>query len=119
MKRAVCGLIASTLLVVAGGEAWAQKTRKVVVEQFKGAGADKFRDLVANALEKVSGIDVVADKKVATTEADLGLLTVSDSYEAVARELKVAAFVGGTVAGTKKKTTLKLRVKDAEGNALG
>lgn len=119
MKGALCGLVASTLLMVAGGEAWAQKTRNVVVEQFRGSGADKYREMVTAALQKLPGVDVVSDKKVATTEADLGLLTVSDSYEAVARELKVAAFVSGVVAAAKKKTTLKLAVKDAEGKSLG
>ena len=47
------------------------------------------------------GIEVVTDKKRAATEADLGLLQVSDNYAAVAKELGVGAFIDGTVTGSK------------------
>lgn len=119
MKGAICGLIASTLLIGLGQGrvAWAQK--RVVVEQFQGSGAekDKFRQMVISAVEKAGG-EVIPDKKVAASEADLGLLAVSDNYAAAAKELKAAAFVGGAVTGS-KKLTAKLKIKDATGSGLG
>jgi hypothetical protein len=120
MTGAFYGLIASTLLVSlgVGGDAWAQKARKVVVEQFTGPGGDKIRQDVIKAVGRLPSFEVVSDKKVAATEADLGLLQVSDSYAAVARELKAAAFVSGAVLGGKKPRA-RIVVKDAEGRDLG
>jgi hypothetical protein len=116
---AICGFIASTLLgaFVHTPAAWAQKPKRVVVEQFSGKGADKFRIVVSRILVK-GGVDIIADKKVATTEADLGLLQVSDNYAAVSKELKAGAFLDGTVTG-KKKLTARLRVKGPNGSPMG
>src|SRR3954464_15196413 len=98
MKGAICGFVASVLVVLFGHSpvAWAQKPKRVVVEQFSGKGADKFRLVVTRVLAKGGG-DVLPDKKVATTEPDLGLLQVSDNYAAVSKELKAGAFIDGTV----------------------
>ena len=53
------------------------------------------------------------DKKVAATEADLGLIQASDAYDAVAKQLKASAFVGGKVTSAKKpKATLTVRGAD-------
>jgi hypothetical protein len=118
MKRAISGLLASALVMSVGVRvARAEKPKKVVVEQFSGAGADQFKKLVAGALSK-QGIDVVSDKKRAATEADLGLLQVSDNYPAVAKELGVGAFIDGTVTGS-KHLTARLKVKGPDGAALG
>src|SRR4030095_6955970 len=86
-------------------------------EQFSGKGADKFRIVVSRILVK-GGVDIISDKKVATTEADLGLLQVSDTYAAVSKELKAGAFLDGTVTG-KKKLTARLRVKGPDGSPMG
>src|SRR5947209_277302 len=119
MKGAICGLFASTLLLSVGAArvAHAEKGRRVVVEQFSGTGAEKFRRLVQSTLAR-QGVDLVSDKKVAATEADLGLLQVSDNYAAVAKELGVVAFVDGTVTGS-KHLTARLKVKGADGASLG
>jgi hypothetical protein len=95
----------------------ADKPKKVIVEQFSGTGAEKFKRLVVTALSK-QGIEIVSDKKRAATEADLGLLQVSDNYAAVAKELGVGAFVDGTVTGS-KHLTARLKVKGADGASLG
>lgn len=117
MKGAFLALIASTLLTISGvPEAWAGK--KVVVEQFSGPNADKFRQMVTGALGKISDADMIPDKKVAAAEADLGLIQASDAYDAVAKQLKANAFVGGKVTSAKKpKATLTVR--GADGAVVG
>ena len=118
MKRAISGLLASALVMSFGVRAArADKPKKVIVEQFSGPGADQFKKLVAGAIGK-QGIEVISDKKRAATEADLGLLQVSDNYPAVAKELGVGAFIDGTVTGS-KHLTARLKVKGADGAALG
>jgi hypothetical protein len=118
MKGAICSLFASALVLSVGMRAaQADKPKKVVIEQFSGSGADQFKKLVAGAVAK-QGIEVVSDKKRAATEADLGLLQVSDNYPAVAKELGVGAFIDGTVTGS-KHLTARLKVKGADGSALG
>jgi hypothetical protein len=118
MKGAICSLLASALVLTVGARAArADKPKKVIVEQFSGTGADKFKRLVAGAVAK-QGIEVVTDKKRAATEADLGLLQVSDNYPAVAKELGVGAFIDGTVTGS-KHLTARLKVKGPDGAALG
>lgn len=120
MKGAICGLVASILLLTLApsNEAWAQRRQRVVVEKFSGPGTLKFRILLLNVLEKRK-VEVVDIEKVTTTEADLGLLQVSDNYEAVARELKVAAFFGGTISGKGRSMVARLRGTGSDGKSLG
>jgi hypothetical protein len=108
-------VVASTLLGFSSG-AWAEK-RKVVVEQFSGPSSDRFRQSVMSALGKMVTVEVVADKKVANVEADLGVVEVSENYAGVAGALKASAFVGGTVTGKKPKA--KLTVHNAKGAVVG
>lgn len=118
MNRAISGLVASALVLSVGVRAArAEKPKKAVVEQFSGASADQFKKLVVGALGK-QGIEVISDKKRAATEADLGLLQVSDNYPAVAKELGVGAFIDGTVTGS-KNLTARLKVKGPDGAAIG
>lgn len=91
----------------------------VVVESFDGPDSDRLRALVKKELEGLSGYAAVSDRKLASTEADLGLMQASDSYEAVARELKAAAFIKGSVAGGKKKPGATIEVRDAKGKLVG
>jgi hypothetical protein len=120
MKGAICGLVASALLLTLAPskEAWAQRRQKVIVEKFSGPGAPKFRTLLLNVLKK-QRVEVIAVEKVTTTEADLGLLQVSDNYEAVAKELKLAAFFGGTVSGKGRNVVARLRGTGSDGKSLG
>ena len=54
MKRAISGLLASALVMSFGVRAArADKPKKVIVEQFSGAGADQFKKLVAGALGSI------------------------------------------------------------------
>jgi hypothetical protein len=118
MKAAIVGLLASAFLVSVGARtAHAQKPKKVVVEQFSGVAADKFRRIVVAALVN-QGIEVVSDKKRAATEADLGLLQVSDNYAAVAKELGAGAFIDGSVTG-RRHLTARLKVKGPDGSPMG
>jgi hypothetical protein len=118
MKGAIGSLFASALVLTLGVRtAHADKPKKVVIEQFSGAASDQFKKLVAGAVAK-QGIEVVSDKKRAATEADLGLLQVSDNYAAVAKELGVGAFIDGTVTGS-KHLTARLKVKGPDGSSLG
>src|SRR2546421_910172 len=120
MKGALWGLIASTLLVTVASpsDAWAQKTQKVVVEKFSGPGTVRFRSMVLAVLAQ-RGADVVPNEKVTSIEADLGLLQVSDNYAAVAKELKVNAFLGGTITGKKRRVIAQLHRAGAHGKSLG
>ena len=61
---------------------------------------------------------MVAVKKVAMVEADLGLIRASDNYTAVARELKVNAFVGGTVMPGRRPRA-RIVVRSADGGVVG
>ena len=118
MKGAISSLLASALVLSVGVRgAHADKPKKVIIEQFSGTSADQFKRLVAGAVAK-QGIEVVTDKKRAATEADLGLLQVSDNYAAVAKELGVGAFIDGTVTGS-KHLTARLKVKGPDGASLG
>jgi hypothetical protein len=118
MKGAICGLFASTLLltIAPSQEAWAQK--RVVVEKFSGPGTLRLRSMVLAVLAQ-KGADVVAIEKVTATEADLGLLQVSDNYGAVAKELKVNAFFGGSITGKGRKLTARVRGTGPNGKMLG
>jgi hypothetical protein len=120
MKGAICGLVASTLLMAwgGGGEAWAQKKGRVVVEQFPGNAGDKFRQVVIATITR-QGYEVVPERQVASAEADLGLLQVSDNYPTAAKELKAVAFVTGSMATSKKKVGARLRIRGADGQTLG
>lgn len=89
---------------------------KVVIEQFDGSGAAGFRNQVKKALGEL-GVDVVTDKKLAATEADLGLMQASDSYAAVAKQVGATHFIRGTVKG--KKPTATLTVKNSDGKKAG
>ncbi len=115
LVRTLAPVVATVLLVSAGA---ASAQTKVVVEQFQGPGADRFRQLVVGALGKQADVDLVSDKKLAATEADLGLIQASDAYDAVAKQLKANGFVGGKIAGGKKpKATLTVR--GADGKVVG
>jgi hypothetical protein len=111
-------LVATTILVGSGlrSEAWAQKSR-VIVELFNGPNAEKVRLAVVRMLLK-ERIEVVAIKKVAMVEADLGLIRSSDNYAAVARELKVNAFVAGTVLPG-RRPRLRIVVRTPDGGVVG
>jgi hypothetical protein len=98
------------------GEAWAQK-KKVVVVQFKGPAADKYRIAVMKSVFH-SGIDVVPDKTLVKVEADLGLQKVSDSYTGVSRELKLAGFVSGIITGGRRPKA-RVIVHDPSGKPIG
>jgi hypothetical protein len=119
MRGPFAVLLAATIFVgtVFSSEAYAQKKR-VVVEMFnKGPGPAKVRLAVIRGLLK-NGIEVVPDKKVAAVEADLGLIKVSDSRPAVARETKADAFVGGVVAAGRRPKA-RVVIRSAEGKTLG
>jgi hypothetical protein len=121
MKGAFCSLIASTLLIslAPSSEALAQKSQRVVVEKFSGPGTVRFRSMVLATLNQ-RGTEVVPNDKVTSTEADLGLLQVSDNYAAVAKELKVSAFIGGSITPKgKRKFIAKLHGAGPNGKSLG
>jgi hypothetical protein len=117
-KVVFVALVASTLFLGSGftSNAWAQKKR-VVVELFKGPNAERVRLAVVRSLLK-QRIEVVQVKKVAMVEADLGLIRASDNYPAVARELKVNAFVGGTVMPGKRPRA-RIVVRSPDGGVVG
>jgi hypothetical protein len=116
-KAVFVSLVAATILVSSGltSPAWAQKSR-VVVELFKGPNAEKVRLAVVRSVLK--RMEVVAAKKVAMVEADLGLIRASDNYTAVARELKVNAFIGGTVLPG-RRPRLRIVVRTPDGGVVG
>jgi hypothetical protein len=117
-KAVFVSLVAATVLMSWGSSspAWAQKTR-VVIEPFKGPNADRVRLAVVRAALK-QRLEVVAAKKVAMVEADLGLIRASDNYSAVARELKVNAFIGGTVMPG-RRPRVRVVVRSADGGVVG
>ncbi len=98
------------------GEAHAQK-KNVVVEMMKGPMAPRLRIVVTKSLAR-GGFTVVPDKKLAAIEADLGLIKVSDSYTAVAREVKATAFVAGIVVGGRRPKA-RVVVRNADGKIIG
>jgi|GEM_PF-3425234 len=109
------GLIASMGLAMPTANA---ADKKIVVEGFEGTQSDKLRDLVKKALKGVDGVSVISDQKLASTEADLGLMQASDQYEEVAKKLGAAGFIKGKVSG-KKKLTATVTLNDATGKKVG
>ena len=110
----------STVLLGSGfsAEAFAQKKTVVVRACSRGPTARQRPRIVVQKSLASGGIEVVPDKKLAMVEADLGLIKVSDSYTAVARELKVNAFVGGIVhRGRRPKA--RVVVRNADGKIIG
>lgn len=89
---------------------------KVVIEQFSGAGAKNHRESVRKALASLK-VEVVSDKKLAATEADLGLMQASDAYGAVAKQLGATHFLSGSSGG--KKPLFTLVAKDDSGKKVG
>jgi hypothetical protein len=98
------------------GEARAQK-KNVVVEMMKGPMAPRLRIVIMKSLAR-GGFTVIPDKKLAAVEADLGLIKVSDSYSAVAREVKCSAFVAGMVVGGRRPKA-RVVVRNADGKIIG
>ena len=110
------GFACLACVVAAFWQAPAMAAGKVVVEQFDGSGASAFREQVKKTLKDLD-VDVVTDKKLAATEADLGLMQASDSYSAVSKQLGATNFVRGTVKG--KNPVATLVVKDKDGKKVG
>jgi hypothetical protein len=108
----------SFLLLGSGfsGEAHAQR-KNVVVEMMKGPMAPRLRIVVQKSLAR-GGFTIVPDKKLAAIEADLGLIKVSDSYSAVAREVKATAFVAGIMVGGRRPKA-RVVVRNADGKIIG
>jgi hypothetical protein len=117
-KAVFVSMVAATILMSSGftTPAWAQKAR-VVVELFKGPNAEKVRLAVVRSVLK-QRMEVVQAKKVAMVEADLGLIRASDNYTAVARELKVNAFIGGTVLPG-RRPRVRIVVRTPDGGVVG
>ena len=114
----VLASILSFLLLgsASSGEAHAQK-KNVVVEMMKGPMAPRLRIVVMKSLAR-GGFTVVPDKKLAAIEADLGLIKVSDSYSAVAREVKATAFLAGIMVGGRRPKA-RVVVRNADGKIIG
>ena len=114
----VLASILSFLLLgsASSGEAHAQK-KNVVVEMMKGPMAPRLRIVVTKSLAR-GGFTVVPDKKLAAIEADLGLIKVSDSYSAVAREVKATAFLAGIMVGGRRPKA-RVVVRNADGKIIG
>src|SRR5215207_6933703 len=117
MRGPLTVVLASVLLLGSAfsGEAQAQK-KNVVVEMMKGPMAPRLRIVIMKSLAR-GGFGVVADKKLAAVEADLGLIKVSDSYSAVAREVKASAFVAGMVVGGRRPKA-RVVVRNADGKII-
>jgi outer membrane biosynthesis protein TonB len=105
-------------VAVLAGRPASAADNKIVVEQFQGPGADRLRQQVVAQLAQQGEMEIVPDKKVAATEADLGLIQSSDAYDAVAKQLKANFFLGGAVSAGKKHTA-KLTLRTADGGVLG
>ena len=92
-------------------------------EEERGGGDDEGADGAAPAHRGQKslargGFTIVPDKKLAAIEADLGLIKVSDSYSAVAREVKATAFVAGIMVGGRRPKA-RVVVRNADGKIIG
>jgi hypothetical protein len=104
-------------LLASAGDAHAQRMR-VVVETFEGHGAKALEEEVLNAL-KIQRVDSVGKKELAIAEAQLGLLSVSQDYGAVAQAMRVSAFVSGRVEVRQRRNTFEMTVRSASGEVVG
>jgi hypothetical protein len=101
---------------ILSGQAEAQR-KKVVVEMLKGPGVPRMRIVLMKSLAR-GGFEVISDKRLAAVEADLGLIKVSDNYQAIAREVKASAFVGGIMTGGRRPKA-RIVVRNADGKIIG
>ena len=114
-KGPLFALAASLVALMASTEVASAQPR-VIIEQFNGPEAKRVRLGVIGGLRD-AGLTVVKDKDVQVVEAELGLIKVSDSYAAVARELKIDGFIGGTVISGGRKA--RVVVRGPNGRVLG
>jgi hypothetical protein len=103
------------LSTVFAATASAQDTKRVVVLELEGTGADAVRKHIVGALSKRSEVELVDPGEASATASTLGAsLTSGDGFRRVGAELSVDAFVGGRVEKRGKKWRATLWVANAE-----
>ncbi len=95
-------------LVLAGGTQLAQAApKRLGILTFRGPGEGATRNVVTK-VGKANGYQVIGGQQIAKTASRLKVsLDTNDSFQVVAKELGIAAFVTGEV--SKKKATLTVR----------
>lgn len=90
---------------------------RVIVLSFEGWHADEAREAVAEAL--ATDYTVVAEADAITAADEIGVdVGTPEGMAAVVQHLRIDLVVGGSIAGTGRRSTLTLFVLDANGNEL-
>ncbi|MCB9636061.1 MAG: hypothetical protein H6721_28450 [Sandaracinus sp.] len=111
-------LLAWALVLGATSLASAQR---VVVERFGGAQSARLRGLLIQSLEE-NGVEIVPEDEYRAALREAGLRTPreEDHFVALARLLRVSAFVDGRVSRVRRQWTLRVTVRNgADGTRLG
>ncbi len=115
------GWVAVMVMVTIIGSAApaAAEDRKVALERLSGPGADEVRDALIRVFTDQEGYRIIPDRRISTTAKKLGVSTdSSEGYAAIAKELGVVAFVGGTISGGKKSRAAFWVRNGADGEVL-
>lgn len=126
LRRALACLVSAalgvTLVVLSTSDVAAQEEgRRVVVQRFRGPRAGRVRSLLVSNLE-ANGWTVVGEGEVDRAERELGIGSrpSEDEYVQLGRELRVVAFVSGSVSRARRSWRLTVRVRNAaDGRVLG
>jgi len=91
----------------------ARADTRVTVHDFQGPSAARVRDDVVNLLERQSGVTIVSKGQIESAARKLGVdRTSSDGRQALARELKLSAWMTGVVQRRNGKLRLTVEVYD-------
>jgi TolB-like protein len=104
----------SSISIWSPSSSLAQDKKRVVVLEFEGRGAGSVRGHVLDALKARSEVEVVSAREAEGARQRLGVSWGSaESYQSVAAELRVDAYVEGSVRKDGKRMRATVRVRDA------
>lgn len=88
---------------------------RIVVGEFSGPGSSKVRTAVVRALSKRRGVNIVSQRDADEAAENLGVdWNESSGAAAVASELRVNAYIDGSVARQRGRWVARLRVRSGE-----
>jgi hypothetical protein len=96
-----------------------QADARVTVHDFYGPSAGRLRDDVVNLLERQSGVTIVSKVQIDSMAMQLGVDPFSpEGRMALARELRLSAWMSGVVSKRAGRLTLTVAVHDGAQNSL-
>ncbi len=120
-RPSILGLVTLALLGVsalAAGTASAQARPRAIVLSFEGWHANEAREAVSAALGV--GYELISEAQAVEAAAQIGVdVSSPEGMAAVVQHLGIELVVGGSVAGTGRRSTTSIFVLDVNGNQIG